>query len=58
MGVRWKLGDGKSVRFCEDWWSGNCSLATQFWGLYIIANKKKTLHGDGVELKAFLKERS
>ena len=40
VGVKWKIGDGKIVRFWEDWWFGNCSLATQFWGLYVIANKK------------------
>lgn len=45
-GVRWKIGDGKSVRFWEDWWFGNCSLATQFWGLYIIANQKNMCVAD------------
>ena len=34
-GIRWKIGDGKTIRFWEDWWFGNCSLATQFWDLYI-----------------------
>ena len=28
MGVRWKISDGSSVRFWEDWWFGNYSLAT------------------------------
>ena len=26
--------------FWEDWWFGNCSLATQFWDLYIIADQQ------------------
>ena len=40
VGIRWKIGDDKTVKFWEDWWFGNCSLATQFWYLYIIADQK------------------
>ena len=40
MGIRWKIGNDKSVRFWEDWWFGNCSLATQFWDLYISADQQ------------------
>jgi len=35
--VSWKVGDGKSIRFWEDQWFGNCSLAIQFWDLYVLA---------------------
>jgi len=37
LGVSWKVGDGKSIRFWEDQWFGNCSLAIQFWDLYVLA---------------------
>ena len=40
LGVRWKIGDGKSIRFWEDHWFGNCSLTIQFWELYTIADQK------------------
>ena len=33
MGYSWKIGDGKSVRFREDRWFGNSSLAMCFQGL-------------------------
>ena len=59
MGVRWKIGDvNRPVRFWEDWWFGNCSLATQFWGLYIISNQKNLCVADllyGKELKISFK---
>ncbi|RLN29480.1 hypothetical protein C2845_PM05G36990 [Panicum miliaceum] len=53
-GIRWKIGDGRSVRFWEDWWCGNCSLVTQFWDLYIISNQKNVSIADvwdGTELQ-------
>jgi len=31
----WKVGDGKKIRFWEDHWLGNTSLAI-FWPLYVI----------------------
>ena len=49
VGIRWKIGDDKTVKFWEDWWFGNCSLATQFWYLYIIADQKKCLCGRCLE---------
>jgi len=36
MGIRWTIGNGHKIRFWEDIWFGNSSLATQFWPLYII----------------------
>lgn len=30
---------GRKVKFWEDHWFGNCSLATHFWELYTIANE-------------------
>jgi len=30
LGVTWKIGNDNSVRFWEDHWFGNCSLAIQF----------------------------
>ena len=40
MGVRWKVGDGRTIRFWEDTWVGTCCLATQFSDLYILAEQK------------------
>jgi len=36
MGIKWLVGNGRKVRFWEDHWFGNSSLATQFWPLYVI----------------------
>ena len=33
MGFRWKIGDGRRVKFWEDNWLGTSSLAIQFWNL-------------------------
>lgn len=41
MGFRWKIGDGRKVKFWEDNWLGNSSLAIQYWDLYVIVNRKK-----------------
>jgi hypothetical protein len=30
MGFRWKIGDGKRVKFWEDNWIGPSSLAVQY----------------------------
>ena len=30
MGIKWLVGNGRKVRFWEDHWFGNSSLATQF----------------------------
>jgi hypothetical protein len=54
MRYRWKIGDGKRVKFWEDNWLGTSSLAIQFWDLYVILNEKnKTVHDlwDGTNLK-------
>jgi hypothetical protein len=40
MGIFWKVRDGKKIRFWEDHWFGNSSLATQFWPLYVICNQQ------------------
>jgi hypothetical protein len=40
MGLRWKVGDGKKIKFWEDNWLGSSSLAIQFWELYTIVNEK------------------
>jgi len=39
LGVSWKVGNGKTIRFWEDHWFGNCSLAIQFWDLYVLAEQ-------------------
>jgi hypothetical protein len=36
LGYRWKMGNGKRIRFWEDLWLGSI----QFWKLYCIVNKK------------------
>ena len=40
MGFRWQIGNGKLVKFWEDNWLGNSSLAIQYWELYEIVNEK------------------
>jgi hypothetical protein len=54
MGYRWKVGNGRSVKFWEDHWFGSCSLAIQFWDLYVFANEKSISVAnawDGLHLK-------
>jgi hypothetical protein len=54
MGYRWQVGNGKRIRFWEDQWFGACSLAIQFWKLYVIVNEQgKTIYEawDGVNLR-------
>ena len=54
MGYRWKVGNGRKIRFWEDNWLGSSSLIIQFWPIYRIVNEKgKTLADlwDGVNLK-------
>jgi len=53
MGIMWRVGDGKNVRFWDDHWFGNSSLAIQFWPLYVICEQQgKTIRQvwDGVNL--------
>jgi hypothetical protein len=53
MGYRWKVGNCKKVRLWEDNWLGSSSLAIQFWPLYRIVEKGKTISElwDGHTLK-------
>jgi hypothetical protein len=39
MGFRWKIGDGRKLRFWEDQLFGSCSLAFQYWEIYSIINE-------------------
>jgi len=58
--VRWKIGDGKTIRFWEDIWFGTCSLAIQFWDLYVLSNQKNVSVAevwDGEELKISFRRR-
>jgi len=34
MGIKWVIGDGRKIRFWEDLWIGNTSLAIAYWPLY------------------------
>jgi hypothetical protein len=44
FGYKWKIGNGRSVRFWEDIWFGNTNLATQFWDIYLfLINKLRLL---------------
>jgi hypothetical protein len=54
IGYNWKIGNGKKVQFWEDQWFGNCSLAIQYWDVYILANEQNISVADawdGVQLK-------
>lgn len=54
MGYRWKIGNGQRVKFWEDNWLGNSSLAIQYWDVYVLVNEKnKTVQElwDGVDLR-------
>ena len=54
MGIKWVIGNGEKVRFWEDPWLGNTSLASVFWPLYVINEQHgKTVSQvwDGQELK-------
>ena len=54
LGYQWLVGDGRRVRFWEDHWFGNSSLAVQFWQLYVINNEQGATIcqvWDGSELK-------
>ncbi|WVZ50592.1 hypothetical protein U9M48_001833, partial [Paspalum notatum var. saurae] len=54
MGFRWKIRDGKKVKFWKDNWLGSSSLAIQYWNLYVPVNEKNssvTDMWDGVTLK-------
>lgn len=40
LGYRWRIGNGKKVKFWEDNWLGPSSLAIQFWEIYVLVNEK------------------
>jgi hypothetical protein len=40
MGYKWKIGNGRKVRFWEDNWVGNSSLSIQYSKLYRFVNEK------------------
>ncbi|KAJ1267594.1 hypothetical protein BS78_07G068500, partial [Paspalum vaginatum] len=46
MGFRWKIGDGKKVKFWEDNWLESSSVAIQYWNLYILVNEKSSSVAD------------
>jgi hypothetical protein len=54
MGYQWKVGDGRNIKFWEDYWFGSWSLAIQYWEVYFLANEQnKTIADlcDGLSLK-------
>ena len=54
FGYRWKVGDGRKIRFWEDTWFGTAPLTVQFWDLFSICNQTGvTLASvwDGAEIK-------
>ena len=40
FGFKWKVRDGTKIRFWEDHWFGNSSLAIQSCPIYILVNEK------------------
>jgi hypothetical protein len=46
LGYRWKIGNGRKIKFWEDNWLGSSSLAVQFWELYVIVNEKASTVAD------------
>jgi hypothetical protein len=54
MDYRWQVGNEKRIHFWKDQWFGTCSLAIQFWKIYVIVNEQgRTVDEawDGVNLK-------
>jgi hypothetical protein len=54
LGFKWKIGDGKKIKFWEDNWLGPSSLAVQFWDVYVLVQEKSGTVADlwdGTELK-------
>jgi len=44
MGLRWKIGNDKKIKFWEDNWLRTSPLAIQCWIIYILVNgKSKTM---------------
>jgi hypothetical protein len=46
LGYRWKVGNGRKIKFWEDNWLGETSLAIQFWEIYSIVNEKTSSIAD------------
>jgi hypothetical protein len=45
MGIKWVISDGRKIRFWENLWIGNTSLAIAYWPLYVINEQQgKTVH--------------
>jgi hypothetical protein len=40
VGYRWRIGNGRSIKFWEDIWFGNSHLAVQFWDIYFVSNQQ------------------
>jgi hypothetical protein len=40
MGFRWKVENGRKIKFWEDNWLESSGLAIQYWNLYEIVNEK------------------
>lgn len=40
IGYRWKVGNGKLVKFWEDIWFGSSPLSTQFWEVYSVVHQQ------------------
>jgi hypothetical protein len=54
FGYKWKIGNGRTLRFWEDTWFGNAPLSTQYWDIYFVVNQQmKTVADlwDGQQLK-------
>lgn len=54
LGFKWKIGNGRKVKFWEDNWLGPSSLAVQFWEIYVLVNEKSSTVSelwDGNDLK-------
>lgn len=54
FGYKWKIENGRTVRFWEDTWFGNAPLSIQYWDIYFVVNQQmKTVADlwDGQQLK-------
>ena len=54
FGFRWKIGDGKKIKFWEDTWFHTFPLAIQYRDTYILCNEQSATIAevcDGVDLK-------
>jgi hypothetical protein len=54
IGYKWKIGNGRKVKFWEDNWLGPSSLAIQYWDIYVLIHEKSGTVADlwdGTNLK-------